>query len=79
MQNQKLDSSLSRRNAVEPDSLQIFRECDEKAFDETLRVASTKNTNKLINGPVGSAGNFFHIVQVRFNCRLNSLRSTTIW
>ena len=73
----KLVSSLSHRNAVEPDSLQICRGCDENAFDETLCVASIKNTSKLISGPVGSAGDFYHIAPVQ-HCWSNSLRSTAI-
>ena len=63
MQNQKLISFLSHRNAVKPDSLQIFEgaSCDENSFDKTLCAVSFKITRKVINGKIGSAGNFYHI------------------
>ena len=50
--------SLSHRNAVESDSLQIFRGCNENSFDETLCVASSKTTRKVTNGPIGFTGDF---------------------
>ena len=78
MQNQKLVPSLSHRNAVEPESLGIFRGCDEQCFQRNIvRSFFSKNTSKLINCPVSYAGDFFHIAPVQ-HCWLNSLCSTAI-
>ena len=63
MQNQKLVPSLSHRNAVEPESLGIFRGCDEQCFQRNIvRSFLSKNNSKLINCPVSYAGDFFPLL-----------------